>query len=749
MANDETPRRLGKWTRRGLIAAGVLAGGVFAVGVAIRPGHRAPRIRPLVASDDEALLNVWLKIARDNRVTAIVPHAEMGQGSHSTLAQMLADEMDARWDMVDVLEAPAHEEYANYALGKGFLLGDADVPSALVGTVDGAFLKLGQSMNLQVTGGSTSVRTTGLHAMRVAGAAARQMLGEAAAATWQVPLDQLVLQDSRISHAASGRDAPYADFAIAAAALTPPAKPQLKSLNEFRLIGKAAPRLDIPAKVDGSAAFGIDAAVDGMKQATVLASPVFGGSVKALDDRRALATPGVVKVLNIGTAVVVVADGYWQARQGLAALDVQWAAADETVSQDAIFTQFANDLSQAEVEDGGETEISTGDVEAAIGASARRLEAEYRVPFLAHATMEPMNCTIWLRDGSCDVWTGTQNPLGIRAVVAEILGLEDAAVKVHNAYLGGGFGRRFYDDYVQQAAAVAKAMPGTPVKLIWSREEDMRQDRYRPATVSRFRGGLDDAGQALAWSNIYVNKHEPAEAPHIPYAIANQQVRHVASPTHVPFGVWRSVDHSQHAFFTESFVDEMAVAAAADPYRFRQSLLANAPRHRKVLDAAAEAANWDSPTAPEHGRGIALHESFGTIVAQVVELAVADGGVRVQRVCCAVDAGFAVNPDGLVAQMESAIVYGLSAALYGEISIENGSVKQSNFHDYPVLRIDEMPAIDTVIVNGGGALGGGGEPGTPPLAPALANAIYAAIGARIRELPLAKHDLATLAAAAV
>ena len=745
MANDRSSGGLGKWTRRGLIGAGIVAGGALIVGVAIRPGHRAPRLRSLVADEQEALLNVWLKIAPDNRVTAIVPHAEMGQGTHSTLAQMLADEMDARWDLVDVAEAPAHEEYANYALGKGFLLGDADVPKALVGTVDGAFLKLSQAMDLQITGGSTSVRTTGLHAMRVAGAAARQMLAEAAANTWQVSVGELVLKDSRVSHAASGREAAYAELAAEAATIAPPAKPKLKSAEEFRLIGKSAPRLDIPAKVDGSAAFGIDASVPGMKVATVMASPVFGGSVQAIDDERTLATEGVLKVLNLGDFVAVIAEGYWPARQGLAALNVQWAAAQQDVSQESIFAQFANDLAQAEIEGGGETDHAQGDVDAAIETSSRRLEAEYRAPYLAHAAMEPLNCTIWLRDGRCDVWTGTQNPLGNRAVVAEILDLDVANVAVHNAYLGGGFGRRFYDDYVRQAARVAKAMPGTPVKLIWSREEDIRQDRYRPAVISRFRGGLDADRQAVAWSNLYVNKEEPGEAPQVPYAIPNQHIRHVTSPTHVPFGVWRSVDHSQHGFFTESFIDEMAVAAGADPYQFRRSLLTHASKHRDVLDAAAEAANWGSPTAPNQGRGIALQRSFGTTVAQVVDLLVdATGKVSVRRVTCAVDAGFAVNPGGLIAQMESAIVYGLSAALYGEIQIENGSVKQSNFHDYPVLRIDEMPEIETVIINGGGPLGGGGEPGTPPLAPALANAVYDAIGVRVRELPLAKHDLATL-----
>ena len=733
---------MNKWTRRGLLGAGLLGGGALVVGVAIRPGHRAPRLHPLVADEDEALLNVWVKIAPDNRVTAIVPHAEMGQGAHSTLAQMLADELDADWHLVDVLEAPAHEEYANYNLAKGFLLGDADVPRFLVGTVDGVFLNIMQAMDMQITGGSTSVSATGVHGMRIAGAAAREMLAKAAAAVWQVPERELVLRDSRISHAGSGRDAPYAEFAATAAQFTPSTKPALKAPADYRLMGTSAPRLDLPAKVDGTALFGIDAQVEGMQVAAVRGSPVFGGTVAALDDAAALALPGVAKVVNLGDAVAVVADGYWHASRALAALDVEWASGDwADTSQEDLFAQFGGELDRAVVE-GGEVEMDVGDVDAAMADAAQRLEAEYRVPYLAHATMEPMNCTAWVRDGVCDVWTGSQNPLGLRAAVAEAVALEPANVTVHNAYLGGGFGRRAYHDYGVQAARIAAAA-GTPVKLIWSREEDIAQDRYRPATVSRFRAGFDATGTPVAWHNLFVNKHEPAQAPHIPYGIANQRIEHVASPTHVPFGFWRSVDHSQHGFFTESFMDEAAHIAGKDPYQFRRDLLANAPRHRRVLDAAAKAAGWGAAKAPGHGRGIALQESFGTIVAQVVDVEIVAGKAKVNRVVCAVDAGFAVNPDGLEAQMESGIVYALSAALYGEIRIEKGRVKQSNFHDYSVLRIDEMPVIDTVIVNGGGPFGGGGEPGTPPLAPALANAIFDATGRRIRELPVSKHDLGT------
>ena len=735
---DSKPR-LGKWTRRGLITAGVVTGGALIIGIAIRPGHRAPRIRDLVANDEEALLNIWVKIAADNRTTAILPHAEMGQGVHTALAQMLADELDADWRLVDVLEAPAHEEYANYALPRGFLFGDADIPRALVGTVDGAFLKITQAMDLQITGGSFSIRATGLHGMRVAGAAAREMLAKAAAASWDVSERDLVLKESRISHPPSGRSASYAEFAAEAAHFAPSSKPRLKDPKAFTLIGTSVPRVDIPAKVNGSAAFGIDAQLPGLKIATVRGSPVFGGRVASINDKDALALPGIERIVDLGNAVAVVADGYWHASRGLAALKVEWSTGGrETVDQAAVFAQFDSALALAEVEGGGDVEVDRGDVEAGLLAATRRIEAEYRVPYLAHAAMEPLNCTAWLHDGVCEIWTGTQNPLGVRGAVAEAVGLEPSAVEVHNAYLGGAFGRRSVHDYTVQAARIAQAVRA-PTKLIWSREEDIAQDRYRPAVTSRFRGALDTAGNPIVWTNLYVNKHEPAEAPQIPYAIANQQIASVPSPTHVPFGVWRSVDHSQHGFFTESFMDELAVAAGKDPFRFRRDLLGHAPRHRKVLDAAAEEAGWGKTLDEGRGRGIALQESFGSIVAEVVEVRIDAGNLRVERVVCAVDVGYAVNPDGLIAQMESGIVYGLTAALYGEISLERGRVRQSNFHDYRMLRIDETPVIETVIVDSGGPLGGAGEPGTPPVAPALANAIYDAVGVRIRELPVAKH----------
>jgi isoquinoline 1-oxidoreductase beta subunit len=622
-------------------------------------------------------------------------------------------------------------------LGKGFLLGDADIPEILLPSLDGAFIALTSVMNLQITGGSSSVRATGVHGMRVAGAAARQMLKEVAAERWDVNVDSLTTESGTVLHGASGRRADYAELATAAGALEPPVKPALKRPEEFTIMGQPKARLDIPEKVDGSAMFGIDAKVPGMKYAAIRSAPVFGGSVGTLVDAEARAMPGVLDVVDLGNAVAVVAEGYWQAEQALEKVTVNWnddhAA---SISQEDIFTQFQTDLDNG---DGGE-DMVRGDAPAAFANADRVVEAEYRVPYLAHACMEPLSATARIEDGLCEVWVGSQNPLGFRAEVASALEMPGEQVKVYNHYMGGGFGRKSNGDYAVFAARIAAAF-GAPVKLIYSREEDTRQDFYRPAVVSRFKAGLDATGTPVAWQNHFVDKHEPAEATHIPYAIANLDIRDFDSPTHVPFGAWRSVDHSQHSFFTEGFVDELAAAAGQDGYRFRRSLLDDEPRMKAVLDRAAEESDWDRPLPAGWGRGIALQRSFGTIVSQVLEIEVVDGNVRVDRVVCAVDPGFAVNPDGLVAQMESGVIFGLTAALYGDISIENGAVKQGNFDDYEMVRMRESPRIETHIINSGESLGGAGEPGTPTVAPALANAVYDATGTRIRQLPLKIYDL--------
>jgi isoquinoline 1-oxidoreductase beta subunit len=527
---------MGKWTRRAFITAGVAAGGVVVFGVAIRRGDRAEKVRGLVAADGEALFDVWLKIAPDNTITAIIPHADMGQGVHTALAMMLADELDADWSTMRFQEAPAHKEFANYSLAREFSAPGMDFPSWLIDTVDGVFFRATQAMGVQITGGSLSVRTTGQVAMRVTGAAARAVLLEAAANEWGVPVSELGAGNGMIRHAATGREAGFAHFAPAAAMLPLPDKPALKSPDEFRIIGTSPPRFDVPAKVDGSAEFGIDASLPGMKHAAVKAAPVFGGRVLSVDESSIQDFPGVRKAVNLDDAVAVIADGYWQAHKALDKLAIEFSdGGNGAITQESIFERFAEDLDSAAAEGRENSDFVSGDAAAALGAAARVLEAEYRVPFLAHAPMEPMNCTAWVHDELCELWLGTQNPLGFARQVAKAVGMDPSQVIVHNQYLGGGFGRRAFDDFAIQAARIAANAP-YPVKLVWSREEDMRHDHYRQAGISRFRGGLDAAGNAIAWHNHYVIKHDPEEAPHIPYAIANKAIVYSESETHVPWG---------------------------------------------------------------------------------------------------------------------------------------------------------------------------------------------------------------------
>lgn len=733
---------MSKWSRRAFLSAGVLAGGVVVFGIAIRPGNRARKVAGLIASPDETVFNVWLKIAPDNTVTAIIPHAEMGQGVHTTLAMMLADELDADWSLVRMQEAPAHKEFANYAMARGYTIGDIDFPAFLVDTVNGFFLTASKVINMQITGGSAATSATGQHGMRVAGAAARAVLLAAAADEWGVNASELTVRKSRIYHDASGRAGSFAEFAPNAVDISPPLAPTLKDRDQYTIMGTDVARLDIPHKVDGSAMFGIDATLPGMKYATVRASPVFGNTVQTVNEASIQGMPGIRRVVNLGDAVAVVAEGYWQAKKAVDQLDVTFSRSNnDAVEQSDIFASFAASMDDAVAVGNEITDFAQGNTTNALATAASVVEAEYRVPYLSHATMEPMNCTAWLHDGMCELWTGSQNPLGFAAEVAHALDMDPQFVVLHNQYLGGGFGRRAFPDYAIQAARIAAEVP-YPVKLIWSREEDMRHDHYRQASISRFKAGLDDRGRPLAWINQYVEKHDPKEAPYIPYGIEHQHIHFTKSATHVPYGIWRSVDHSLHAFFTESFTDELAHAAGQDPYEYRRNLLADAPRFRKVLDTAAQESGWDRDLPRGWGRGIAIHKSFGTIVAEVIEIEVVNGKVRPHRVVCAVDAGFAMHPDGMRAQMESGIVYGLTAALYSEISIRRGAVAQSNFHDYPMLRMHEAPEIETHIINSGESIGGAGEPATPVIGPALTNAIFNATGKRIRTLPVSLHDLA-------
>lgn len=738
---------MGKWTRRGFISAGFIAGGGLIVGVAIRPGNRAGDFASYAKGDDETLLHTWVKLDSNNVVTAIIPHSEMGQGVGTALAQMLADELDADWNLVKFEEAPAISAFANYPLGKGLLMGGVDMPDFVVPTVDGVLIRTAQALDLQITGGSLSVRTTGAYGMRVAGAAVKQMLRVAAAQTWQVPVDQVVAKDSQMIHEATGRSEPYSAFAAAAAEMTPPASPTLKTSDQFKIMGRHVQRHDLPSKVDGTATFALDVRLPDMLYATVKRAPTFGGGVDNIDDTQTRTIKGVIDVVRLPAAevsaliggfsteesVAVVAEGYWQAKRGLDALNIEWAATDnDSVSSDAIFAQFDRDIS-AGID--RQADVSQGDLTTSMANASQIIEAEYQVPFLAHTCMEPLNATAVVKDGFCEIWIGCQSPLSFRQAVADSLGFDVENVTLNNCFMGGGFGRKSRPDYAIQAAQLA-AKVGRPVQLIWSREEDVQQDFYRPAVQSRFRGALDDNGNLTAWENTYAGKMEPVEAPLIPYTVAVKDIGHVASPTHVPLGAWRSVDHSQHGFFTESFIDEVAVAAGQDSYEYRVARLQHLPRQLAVLRKAATEAQWDVPLAPGRGRGIALQESFGSIVAEVVEVTVSDGNLSVDRVVAVIDAGYAISPDGMKAQIESGIIYGLSAALYGEITIKDGAVAQSNFHDYSSLRMSKAPTIETHIINSGEVMGGAGEPGTPPIAPALANAIFNATGERIRQLPI-------------
>ena len=730
---------MGKWTRRGFITAGVVGGAALVIGVGIRPGNRNAEVSEFVTEEGEHLINTWVMLDENNQVTAIVPHSEMGQGAQTALTQMLADELDVDWENVSFIEAPAEDGFANGPLGKGFILGDSEIPGALVGSVDGLFQTVAGAMHLQITGGSSSVRATGVYGMRVAGAAAKEMLIEAAAQQWGVPTSSLTAQAGMISD--GNKSEPYASFAAAAGQLQPPYSPKLKTVDEFTIMGKSKPRHDIPSKVDGTAMFGIDATVDGMVYATLAAAPVFGASLKSVNHDKATAMKGVLEVVELDDAVAVVATSYWTAKKAVAQLDIEWqSVSEDKVNSEGIFTQFQNDIDNAIANDEVKSDRDEGDSASAFASASRVVERAYRVPYLAHACMEPMNALAVVNQNTCEVWTGTQNPLGFKYEIAEALGFEADAVKLNNMFMGGGFGRRATPDAAIQAAKIAQKV-GKPVKLIWSREEDIQHDIYRPAVLSQFRAALDDAGNPIAWENHYVDKHEPAEAPLIPYSIGSQSIGSVDSPTHIPFGPWRSVDHSQHGFFTESFIDELAAEAGADPYQFRMDKLKSHPRHSKVLSLAAEKGNWSGPLRKGQGRGIALQESFGSLVAEVVEVTVTKGKVSVDKVTVVADTGFAVSPDGVKAQMESGVLYGLTAALYGEISIENGRVEQGNFDSYQMVRMDSSPTIETHIVNSMASWGGAGEPGTPGIAPALTNAIFAATGTRIRELPVSKYEL--------
>ncbi|HEY7642038.1 MAG TPA: molybdopterin cofactor-binding domain-containing protein [Steroidobacteraceae bacterium] len=723
---------MNKWTRRTVLATGGLVGGGLALGVAgIAFAPNRLRVTP-DGREGTPQLTTWVKIGADNTVSVVVPHCEMGTGVHTALAMMCAEELEADWNQVRIEEAPGTDDYANGYLVRVFVPPVASVPKYMERGIDFWTFKLTEMMDLQVTGGSSAVRGTGHLGMRVAGAAAKAMLIEAAANQWKVPAAECTAKLSRVTHGGSGRSLTYGELAPQAALLTPPVHPALKPRDEYTIVGRATPRIDIPSKVNGSAIYGVDVTLPQMLYATIAASPVHGAKLVSVDTAPAEALPGVKKVVKLDNAVAVVADGYWRALKGVRALAPKFedtGMGSET--SDTIYSAIGAAIDKEK----GDKVVASGKGANALQGAAQVVAAEYRVPFLAHATMEPMNATARIADGRCEVWTGVQDPLGARKVAAEAAGLKPEQVTIHNQQLGGGFGRRLPGvmDFVDQAVRIARQTAPAPVKLIWSREEDIQHDFYRPAVVGRYQAALAENGVPQAWVAKFNIKDDAAR---LPYAIEHQDIRAVAAPTHVRLGAWRSVAHTQHGFFTESFVDELAHAAGKDPLQYRRDLLSHAPRHLAVLDKAAEMAGWSTPAAAGRARGIALVESFGSIVAEVAEVEIVEGRVKVHRVCAAVDCGDVINPDTATAQVEGGIIFGLSAALFNEVTIDAGRVAQTNFHDLPMPKLADAPSISVEFIRSGATLGGLGEPGVPPVAPAIANAVFALTGKRVRSLPV-------------
>lgn len=704
-------------TRRRFLQAG--AAGALVLGFHLPLGGRYAGAQDAESAE---LVNAWLRIDPDNTITIRVPSSEMGQGVYTALPMLVAEELEVDWQQVRAEMAPVGPQFTN------------------------------QMFNMQATGSSTSVRWS-FEPLRLVGARAREMLRQAAAERWDTAPADCRAEAGHIVHA-NGRRLSYGELAGAAAELEIPGDVPLKPAADWQLLGTPAPRLDTPAKVTGQAGFGIDVQLDGLLIATVKACPVFSGTLKTVDKAPAMAVKGVHEVVTLGDAIIVIADGYWPAKKGLDALQPEWdTGVNADNSSAAIREQLQADL------DADEAAIARddGDAVQALNDAASTLEAVYSAPLLAHATMEPMNATVAVGDDGVDVWAPTQSPGLIPGMVSQMLELEPEQVRVHTTFLGGGFGRRFEMDFISQAVVAAKAAQA-PVKLIWSREEDTRHDFYRPTAMVRLRGGLDAEGRVSAlhariaspsifarvfpsWIQDGVDSSSVEGFHDSPYAPAGMRVEYAMRDVGVPVGFWRSVGHSQNAFFMESFVDELAHAAGRDPLELRRDLLAGKARPLRLLDRLAALAGWGR--APE-GRfqGLALHESFGTLIGQVAEIeSLGDGLIKLHKVSCVVDCGTVINPDTVRAQVESSIVYGLTAALYGEITIRDGAVEQGNFDNYRMLRLAQMPAVETEIIAEGDSLGGIGEPALPPAAPALANAWFAASGQRIRDLPFNRHGV--------
>jgi len=712
-------------SRRDFLKTGALAGGGLLLGFSLP--LRVSLAEGAARSSKSFAPNAFIRIGTENLVTIIVNKSEMGQGVYTALPMLIAEELECDWTKIRVEAAPVDPAYNHTEWGA-----------------------------LQGTGGSSSVRSTWTQ-FRKAGATARIMLVNAAAETWKVTPSACRAEKGYVIHDLTKKKLSYGKLALKAAKMEPPKDVPLKEPKDFNVIGKSMKRLDTPEKVDGKGMFGIDAKVPGMLIAVVARSPVFGGKVRSYNADKAKGVRGVRDVIEVDSGIAVVADHFWQAREGRDLLEIKWDEGENAkLSTPKLREEYAGLAKTL-----GIVAKKKGSPEEAMEKASKRLDAEYEVPYLAHATMEPMNCLVDLRKDSCEIWTGTQFQTADRNAAAKILDLKPEQVRLHTMLLGGGFGRRANpaSDFVSEAAHVAKALK-KPVKVIWTREDDIQGGYYRPMWYDRISAGLDGDGRPVAWRHTIVGQSiisgtffekvmikngidatSVEGAQEIPYSIPNTFIDLHSPKTGVPVLWWRSVGHSHTAFVVESFMDELAHAAGKDPYEFRRELLTEHPRHKGVLEMAAQKACWGTPLAEGRARGIAVHESFGSFVAQVAEVSVRPSGeLRIHKVVCAIDCGRFVNPDIVGAQMESGIVFGLTAALHGAITFRDGKVEQSNFHDYPLLRMKEMPMVEVHIMPGNENPQGVGEPGVPPIAPAIANAIFAATGKRIRHLPiLAEH----------
>ena len=711
-------------TRRQFVKVGTLAGGGLLLACHIPFGSRDA----LAAGDETFAPNAFLRIGRDESVTVIVNKSEMGQGVYTSLPMLVAEELCCDWEKVRFQPAPVAPAYNHSQFGP-----------------------------IMVTGGSTSVRSEWERLSR-AGAAAREMLITAAAQEWQVN-PSACRAENGVVHGPGGKKASFGNLVATAAKLPVPKEPTLKT-GAKNLLGKPLHRLDSPAKINGTAVFGIDVAVPGMLTAVIARPPVFGGTVKSYDASKTLAAPGVTQVVAVDAGVAVVADSFWSAVKGREMLQVVWEEGDGAkVSTSTMREEYARLAGTP-----GLVARKEGDAPALLAKADKRFEVEYEVPYLAHAPMEPLNCFVDLKKDRCLIRTGSQFQTVDRNAAARVAGLTPEQVTLETTFLGGGFGRRACtgSDYVVEAVQVAKAVK-SPVKVIRTREDDMRAGYYRPLWYDRMSACLNDSGMPQAWQHRIVGQSIVAGTPfesamvkdgiddtsvegaaNTPYAIPNLQVELHSPRNAVPVLWWRSVGHSHTAFVMESFLDELATATGKDPYQYRRALLLKHPRHLKVLETAAKKADWGVPLPKGRGRGIAVHESFGSFVAQVAEVSLdAKGVITVHRVVCAVDCGRIVNPDTIMAQMESGITFGLSAALYGAITLKNGRVEQGNFDDYPLVRMPTMPKVEVHIINSDEPPGGVGEPGVPPIAPAVANALFAAAGARVRSLPMTPEKVQT------